>query len=89
VTASGELAVPVRASVVLHEPVDACLVTVKATQLAPAPDRLRRERLDDALLVPLLNRVEHVEFLRFHRPVARTVARPSEAREAYSSGRPV
>lgn len=70
----GRLTAPVRVAAVLGEPVDACLVTVKATQLPAALDRLPPERLGGAVLVPLLNGVEHVDLLRARFPGARTVA---------------
>ena len=70
----GEFSVAVRAAERLAEPVDVCLVTVKALQLEAALDRLPADVLGDALLVPLLNGVEHVEWLRQRRPRAQVVA---------------
>src|SRR3954469_1324479 len=58
----------------LFEPVDVCLVTVKATQLVDALDRLPPDVVGSALIVPLLNGVEHVELLRKHYPLATVVA---------------
>ncbi|SDE98045.1 2-dehydropantoate 2-reductase [Blastococcus aurantiacus] len=81
----GELAVHVGGAVVLDEPVDACLVTVKAVHLGAALDRLAPERLGGAVLVPLLNGVEHVRLLRDRFPATPTVAasvRVSAARTA-------
>jgi 2-dehydropantoate 2-reductase len=58
----------------LSEPVDVCLVTVKATQLAGALDRLQPDVVGSALIVPLLNGVEHVDLLRQRYPDATLVA---------------
>src|SRR3954447_22873847 len=60
----GDFAVPVRAAVRLAEPVDARLVTVKATALEAALERLPADVLGGALLVPFLNGVEHMTVLR-------------------------
>src|SRR3954471_8374208 len=70
----GEFVAPVAATEQLSEPVDVCLVTVKATQLVAALDRLPPEVVGSALIVPLLNGVEHVELLRTHYPLATVVA---------------
>jgi 2-dehydropantoate 2-reductase len=64
---------PVAAAERLSEPVDVCLVTVKATQLADALDRLPPDVVGSALIVPPLNGVEHVELLRQHYPDATVV----------------
>jgi 2-dehydropantoate 2-reductase len=58
----------------LDEPVDVCLVTTKAPQLDAALDRVPPELLGDAVLVPFLNGIEHMELLRRRYPAARTVA---------------
>jgi 2-dehydropantoate 2-reductase len=58
----------------LEEPVDACLVTVKATQLDAAVERVPPERLGGGLVVPFLNGVEHVAALRERYPPAQVVA---------------
>lgn len=60
----GDFTVPVEAAERLADPVDVCLVTVKATQLDAALDRLPADVLGGALVVPLLNGVEHVAALR-------------------------
>jgi 2-dehydropantoate 2-reductase len=60
----GSFTVPVRAATRLSEPVDAVLVTVKATQLQESVDRVRPSALGDALVVPFLNGFEHVDILR-------------------------
>ncbi|WP_218123683.1 ketopantoate reductase family protein [Quadrisphaera sp. DSM 44207] len=69
----GDRAQPVAAAEVLDRPVDACLVAVKATSLQAALQRVPAPVLDGALLVPLLNGVEHVAVLRERYPAA-TVA---------------
>jgi 2-dehydropantoate 2-reductase len=48
----------------LSAPVDACLVTVKATQLSAATLRVPAEAIGDSLVVPFLNGMEHVDKLR-------------------------
>jgi 2-dehydropantoate 2-reductase len=48
----------------LAEPVDAVLVTVKATHLDDALDRVPASALGEALVIPFLNGIEHVELLR-------------------------
>src|SRR5216683_3558724 len=48
----------------LAEPVDVLWVTVKATQLEAALASARPEAAPDALVVPLLNGIDHVELLR-------------------------
>ncbi|MGY1915052.1 ketopantoate reductase family protein [Blastococcus sp. SYSU DS0973] len=70
----GELAVPVRGTARLAGPVDVLLVTTKATQLDDALDRVPADVLGDAVVVPLLNGVEHVAVLRARYPAARVVA---------------
>jgi 2-dehydropantoate 2-reductase len=70
----GDFSVPVEAAERLTEPVDVCLVTVKATQLEAALDRLPAQVLRGALVVPLLNGVEHVALLRERYPAASVLA---------------
>lgn len=70
----GDFTLPVRAAERLDEPVDLCLVTVKATQLDAALDRVPPEVLDGALMVPLLNGVEHMAVLRARYPGACVIA---------------
>src|SRR3954451_13706074 len=69
----GDFVAPVAAAERLSEPVDVCLVTVKATQLAEALDRLPADVVGSALIVPLLNGVEHVDLLRQQYPDATVV----------------
>src|SRR3954451_9740550 len=66
----GDFTVPVRAAERLADPVDGGLVTVKATQLDGALDRLPADVVGSALVVPLLNGVEHVDRLRRRYPDA-------------------
>ncbi|MEV5173141.1 2-dehydropantoate 2-reductase [Streptomyces flaveolus] len=60
----GDFTAAVGADTELREPVDACLVTVKHTALGPALTRVPPAVLGDALVVPLLNGVEHPAALR-------------------------
>jgi 2-dehydropantoate 2-reductase len=60
----GDFTAPVEADTELREPVDACLITVKHTALDAALTRVPRSALGDALVVPLLNGVEHPAALR-------------------------
>ncbi|MFG2607724.1 ketopantoate reductase family protein [Streptomyces sp. NPDC048514] len=60
----GTFTAPVEADTELREPVDACLVTVKHTALDAALTRIPAPALGDALVVPLLNGVEHPAALR-------------------------
>lgn len=70
----GNFAVSVRASAGLTSPVDACLITVKATQLKEALDRVPATALGAALVIPFLNGLEHVDFLRGVYPPSNVVA---------------
>jgi 2-dehydropantoate 2-reductase len=70
----GDFQVPVRAATVLDEPVDAVLVTVKATALEAACERVPAAVLGGALVVPFLNGVEHVAWLRDRYPEAQVLA---------------
>ncbi|MEU6254119.1 2-dehydropantoate 2-reductase [Streptomyces sp. NPDC047043] len=81
----GDFTARVEADTVLREPVDACLVAVKHTALDAALDRVPPTALDDALLVPFLNGVEHPATLRArYRPglVAPAVIRAESTRIA-------
>ncbi|WP_181808148.1 ketopantoate reductase family protein [Streptomyces shenzhenensis] len=60
----GDFTAPVDADTALHEPVDACLITVKATALDSALTRIPPAALGDALVIPFLNGVEHPALLR-------------------------
>src|SRR3954449_1441997 len=69
----GDFTVPVRAAERLADAVDVVLITVKATQLDEALDRLPADVVGNALVVPLLNGVEHVELLGQRYPDATVV----------------
>ena len=69
----GDFTVPVSASERLTEPADVVFVTVKATQLDEALDRLPPDVVGSALVVPLLNGVDHLELLRQRYPDATVV----------------
>jgi 2-dehydropantoate 2-reductase len=83
----GASVAPLAAAERLSEPVDVCLVTLKATQLAGALDRLQPDVVGSALIVPLLNGVDHVELLRQHYPDATVVPpRSGSSRRAQLPG---
>lgn len=84
-TLFGEFTAPVEADTELREPVDACLIAVKATALDQALTRVPAKTLADGLLVPFLNGVEHPAHLRArHTPaqVAPAVIRVESTRTA-------
>jgi 2-dehydropantoate 2-reductase len=60
----GDFKASVEAASELRSPVDVCFVAVKATELGSALDRVSRDALGNALIVPFLNGVEHVAALR-------------------------
>jgi 2-dehydropantoate 2-reductase len=60
----GNFDVAVRTAPALTENVNACLVTVKATQLQDAVRRVPATALAGALVIPFLNGLEHVDRLR-------------------------
>ncbi len=60
----GDFQVPVSTGTCLEYPVDVCLVTVKNTQLRDALRRVPSRALGDALVVPFLNGIDHVDLLR-------------------------
>jgi 2-dehydropantoate 2-reductase len=70
----GTFDVTVRTAQRLSEPVDAVLVTVKATQLDEAIERVPPEVLGESLVVPFLNGLDHVERLRRDYPASSVVA---------------
>jgi 2-dehydropantoate 2-reductase len=70
----GDARVAVRAASRLEEPVDACFVTVKATQLERAVEAVPAEALGGGLVVPFLNGVDHVGWLRERYPADQVVA---------------
>ena len=63
-TRFGEFEVPVRTATRLETPVEACLITVKATHLDAALGRVRPDALGDGFVIPFLNGFEHVDRLR-------------------------
>ncbi|MEX5719060.1 ketopantoate reductase family protein [Geodermatophilus maliterrae] len=69
----GVVTTRVEAAEQLTAPVDVCLVCVKATHLDAALERVPADVLGDALVVPLLNGIEHVAELRRRRPHAAVV----------------
>ncbi len=70
----GDFEVNVLSADRLRSQVDACLVTVKATQLGRALERVPAEALRGALLVPFLNGVDHMAVLRAMYPSSNVVA---------------
>ena len=60
----GNFDVRVRATSTLAEPVDAVLITVKATHLSEALERIPASAVDGGLVVPFLNGLDHVALLR-------------------------
>jgi 2-dehydropantoate 2-reductase len=70
----GDFAVEVPTSDRLSGQVDACLVTVKATQLEEALERVPADAVGQALVVPFLNGVDHIEMLRTKYPRANVAA---------------
>ncbi|MEV5876768.1 ketopantoate reductase family protein [Streptomyces sp. NPDC052101] len=81
----GDFTAPIEADAELREPVDACLIAVKHTALDAALTRVPPAALGDALVVPLLNGVEHPAALRArYRPerVAPAVIRVESTRLA-------
>jgi len=70
----GNFAVSVATAPRLMDPVDACFITVKATHLREAVDRVPANALGSGLVIPFLNGLEHVDFLRTVYPPDRVVA---------------
>jgi 2-dehydropantoate 2-reductase len=60
----GDFDVKVDTAARLESEVDACLITVKATQLERALERIPKELVGDALVIPFLNGLDHVHLLR-------------------------
>src|SRR4029450_580062 len=56
------------------QPVDVLFVTVKATQLEAAVEAVPPEVLGDGLVVPLLNGIDHMAWLRRRYPADQVVA---------------
>jgi 2-dehydropantoate 2-reductase len=72
--AFGDARVVVEAADRLEHPVDALLVTVKAAQLETAVQAVPAEALGDGLVVPFLNGIDHVAWLRGRYPPDQVVA---------------
>jgi 2-dehydropantoate 2-reductase len=70
----GEFHVPATAVPQLLEPVDLCLIAVKATSLGAALDETPARTVGHGLVLPLLNGVEHMAILRKRYPPAQVVA---------------
>jgi 2-dehydropantoate 2-reductase len=70
----GDARVRVEAATRLDHPVDVCFVTVKATQLAEAVEAVPAAALGDGLVVPFLNGIDHVAWLRERYPPDQVVA---------------
>jgi 2-dehydropantoate 2-reductase len=70
----GNFAVSVQTASHLAHPVDACFITVKATSLRDAVDRVPRNALGSGFAIPFLNGIEHVDFLRSVYPPESVVA---------------
>lgn len=60
----GDFTAAVEADTALREPADLCLVTVKHTTLDAALDRVPPPLLNDGVVLPLLNGIEHTDTLR-------------------------
>ena len=72
--ALGDARVAVEAASRLEHPVDAVLVTVKAAQLEAAVEAVPAGALGDGLVVPFLNGIDHVAWLRGRYPPDQVVA---------------
>src|SRR5437879_2722405 len=70
----GNFGVSVRTAARLTDSVDACFITVKATQLRDALDRVPSDALGQAIVIPFLNGIEHVDFLRTGYPPSTVLA---------------
>ena len=70
----GDARVAVEAASRLDHPVDVCFVTVKATQLEQAIDAVPAQALGDGLVVPFLNGIDHLAWLRERYPPDQVVA---------------
>lgn len=70
----GNFHVALRSAPDLNEQVDVCFITVKAHDLEAALERVQPESIGNALVVPLLNGIEHIDLLRSRYPRGRVVA---------------
>jgi 2-dehydropantoate 2-reductase len=72
--AFGDFDVPVPASAALEEACDVLWITVKAPQLGVAIESIGPSFVRGAVVIPLLNGIDHVEVLRAHFPDSRVIA---------------
>lgn len=70
----GNFAVSVQTASHLTAHVDACLITVKATHLKDAVQRVPADTIGTGLVIPFLNGLDHVDFLRTVYPPSSVVA---------------
>ena len=70
----GDFQVDVRSAVRLEDEVDACLITVKSTQLKEALERVPPGAVAQSLMVPFLNGIDHVDVIRDAFPGSATAA---------------
>ncbi|MEU5239451.1 ketopantoate reductase family protein [Streptomyces lydicus] len=70
----GDFTAAVEADTRLREAVDAVFVTVKQTSLDEALDRVPAPALGNAVVIPLLNGLDHLRLLRERYPVAEVAA---------------
>jgi 2-dehydropantoate 2-reductase len=70
----------------LTQPVGVLLITVKAHQLEEALEQVEREAVEDAVVIPLLNGLEHLDVVR-ERLGPRVAAGTISRFEAYRVGR--
>ena len=70
----GDAKVAVEAATRLDQPVDVVFVTVKATQLEAAVEAVPAEVLSGGLVVPFLNGIDHMAWLRERYPAGQVVA---------------
>ena len=70
----GDAKVAVEAATRLDQPVDVVFVTVKATQLEAAAEAVPPDVVGDALVVPFLNGIDHMTWLRRRYPADQVVA---------------
>ncbi|MGV9247730.1 ketopantoate reductase family protein [Streptomyces sp. NPDC003710] len=70
----GEFTAPVEADTRLRESVDVLFVTVKQTALAAALGRVAPDVLGDAVVIPLLNGLDHLAVIRGRYPTGEVVA---------------
>jgi 2-dehydropantoate 2-reductase len=70
----GDTHVEVEAATRLDHPVDVCFITVKATQLESAVEAVPAGTLGGGLVVPFLNGIDHLAWLRERYPPDQVVA---------------